>query len=103
QDWDTWLPALLYVMRTSVRRDHGYSAFFLTYGREPRGLDQDEIQMIDEEDETKIEEIMIRVKQISELNDAIIPRALNNIIKYKENMIKQYNKRTKEEHFQVND
>lgn len=35
------LPAALYVMRTNARDDHGYSAFFLAYGRNPRSISED--------------------------------------------------------------
>lgn len=34
--WETWLDAACFVSRTTTTRRHGYTPFFLTYGREPR-------------------------------------------------------------------
>ncbi|KAJ8656678.1 hypothetical protein O0I10_007525 [Lichtheimia ornata] len=34
--WEMWLSAAEFVCRTSINRRHGYTPFFLAYGREPR-------------------------------------------------------------------
>lgn len=96
QDWDSWLAAALYVMRTSIRGDHGYSAFFLVYGRNPRDVTgQDEHRYEFEIDNNNDNRILERIDEIVKLNLNIIPKAKKNIIKYKVKMIERYNKNTK--------
>lgn len=102
QDWDIWLSAVLYVMRTQKRRDHGYSAFQLVYGRNPRTLlEDDDIDYANEEDEEDI--ILERIDVLIKLNLNIIPNAKENITKYRTSMIERYNKNAKDKKYYIND
>lgn len=102
EEWDMWLPAILYVIRTSPRQDHGYSSFYLAYGRQPRQIEEDAEELqIDGMEITQT--IMQRVQQIVELNRTVIPLAKSNIIKYKMKMIERYNRTTKTQTYNIND
>lgn len=102
QEWDAWLPAALYVMRTISRGDHGYSAFFLAYGRQPRDITGNDEWILDQD----IEEDKILLKRIDELvamNLNLIPQARRNIRKYKVKMIERYNRTTKPMKYKIDD
>lgn len=104
--WDTWLAAALYVMRTMSRGDHGCSAFFLAYGRHPRSIAGDidhEVFSLEDEHRDLEELLFIRMEEIIELNEGIIPTAQKNIKVYKEKMINQFNKKAKVLKFKVAD
>lgn len=104
-DWDSWLPAVLYVLRTTAKNDHGYSAFFLAYGRQPRNVIEqiDEEVMTFEELDQNEENLFNRIAEIVELNLKMIPKAKSNMAKYKEKMISQYNKKSKKVTYRVDD
>lgn len=105
-NWDMWLPAVMYVMRISDRSDHGYSPFFLVYGRRPKNIVEDVLT----EDHTTIEDLvdqeemlLERIRKVIDLTLNIIPKARVNIKKYKVKMISNYNKKTKEIIYKVGD
>lgn len=78
---------MLYVVRTSIRRDHGYTPFLFVYGRNPRsyeGEEQAEWEIDDQQLEMKVNE---RIKRIRELNESIIPRAHKDIDIYRKKTI----------------
>lgn len=104
QDWDAWLSAAVYVMRTSVRGDHGYSAFFLAYGRNPREILEGQDHWYEYEVEDN-EDIMIldRIEEIFKLNLDLIPKAKKNIMKYEFKMIERYNRAAKSIKYKVSD
>ncbi|KAG0785057.1 hypothetical protein G6F22_008093 [Rhizopus arrhizus] len=102
EEWDNLLPAALYVMRTTLRRDHSYSPFFLVYGRHPRIMEEFPHHELDIT--TDAEDILLeRIKEIITLNDTIIPLAIQNKKVYKEKMVKQYNRNTVKKRFAVHD
>lgn len=92
-------------MRTSHKEAHGYSAFFLVYGTHPRWSSEDILQ-----ENTTLEELenngfllWSRFQEIIEMNNNIIPKAKENIQKYQEKMILNYNKSTKKSIFRIGD
>lgn len=92
-------------MRTATRSDHGYSAFFLVYGRSHRNVvgELDE-EMISIEELNEFDEILFdRLKEIIALNRNIIPKARMNVQKYKIKMIEHYNKKAKRIIYRVED
>lgn len=102
QEWEVWLPAILYVMRTCRKSDHGYSSFNLVYGRQPMSVEEDDnagYEVEIDEEELLIERIMDIIK----LNKVIIPKAHRNINKYKVKMVERYNQKAKPSKFKIND
>ncbi|KAG2211911.1 hypothetical protein INT47_004598 [Mucor saturninus] len=98
QEWDTWLPAVLYVLRTSLRRDYDYSPFYLVYGRQPRSYTGDgtaefEASWSDEE------LVFHRVDEIVRLNPEVIPQALRRVEVCRRKMQDQFNRRAKAKKF----
>ncbi|KAG1320895.1 hypothetical protein G6F62_011100 [Rhizopus arrhizus] len=100
--WDDFLPAALYVIRTSIKVDHSYCPYFLLYGRQPRipkqhlGFENDIFW--DEED--LLEQ---RIKEIVKLNEQVIPQAIDKINLYQKKMKEQYDKRAKARRYIVGD
>jgi hypothetical protein len=101
-DWDWWMAAVLYVIRTSNKRDHGYSPFFLVYGRNPRSFTEDELWNWETE---LVEEgnVLARIQELIVLNRAIIPNARQNMLIYNMKMVKRYNQKAKTKKFRVGD
>lgn len=102
-DWDMWLSAALYVMRTSLRRDYDHSPFFLVYGRHPRELSANR-GLIEFENSMSDEELVAyRIEEIYRLNEQVIPQANRRIEVYRTKMKEQYNKKAKKKKFVVGD
>lgn len=85
-DWDLWLLAVLYVMRTSLRRDYGYSPFYLVYERNPRELSVEK-ELIEFKHSLSDEELVaLRLEEIYKLNEQVIPQASRRIEVYRTKM-----------------
>ncbi|CEP13208.1 hypothetical protein [Parasitella parasitica] len=102
-DWDLFLPAALFVMRTMVKIDGAYSPFVLTYGRPPRisSLENEDLYWVEEEIDE--EAILGRIDELVILNTRTIPDAVKKMNTYKIKMKQAYDKKAKVKVFKVRD
>ncbi|CEP07090.1 hypothetical protein, partial, partial [Parasitella parasitica] len=101
-DWDVYLPAALFVMRTTFKVYGGYSPFLLTYGRSPRMGQQPIKELFTEEEQTE-EDLLQHINELVRLNEEIIPDAMNKVKVYQEKMKAYYDKHSKDRRFIIGD
>ncbi|GAN01591.1 hypothetical protein MAM1_0009c01025 [Mucor ambiguus] len=79
-DWDIFLPAALFAMRTMIKIDGAYSPFILTYGRPPRisALKNEDLLYLEEEVDQ--DAVLKRIAELVYLNrNNVIPEATNKM------------------------
>ncbi|KAJ8965727.1 hypothetical protein NQ314_003933 [Rhamnusium bicolor] len=99
QDWDDWVPLILFAYRTSIHSATGYSPYFIIHSRDPILLLDDFIKPNRpryDYDENYASELLARLSQV-------FINVRENLARASDNMIKQYNKKTKEREFELGD
>lgn len=105
--WETWLEAACFVLRTSINRRHGYTPFYLAYGRQPRmpsALDEAWYDGYTDGDNEDIGDDLLleQLEALTKLHGEELPEAKRKLTIYRLQMMNKF-KDVKTESYRVGD
>jgi hypothetical protein len=108
-EWDNWLPAMLFVLRTRPSLPFDLSPFFVLYGRHPRLPDEwnctleESVLVPDMEEADDTENLIRTVADILVRHDLYLPQIRYRLDVKKDVMKKKYDMSTKDKIFKLGD